>query len=43
MGVVFDIYDNDGKRDNPLVFVLYNPEAKETTYNHDTDYAGNEM
>lgn len=38
VGVVFDIYDNDGRRDNPSVFVLVNNGAA-TTYNHDNDYA----
>lgn len=38
LGLIFDIYDNDGRRDNPSVFLLYNPEGKETNYNHDNDY-----
>ena len=41
MGVCFDVYDNDGRRDNPSVFVLYNPSAEnKPTYNHDNDYMG---
>jgi hypothetical protein len=39
VGVVFDVYDNDGKRDNPSVFVIYNPDGVETNFNHDNDYA----
>eukprot|EP01006_Ploeotia_vitrea_P053097 TRINITY_DN67753_c9_g4_i2.p1 TRINITY_DN67753_c9_g4~~TRINITY_DN67753_c9_g4_i2.p1 ORF type:complete len:454 (+),score=251.40 TRINITY_DN67753_c9_g4_i2:18-1379(+) len=38
MGVVFDVYDNDGRRDNPAVSVLYNPKGEVTNYNHDNDY-----
>jgi hypothetical protein len=38
VGVVFDVYDNDGKRDNPSIFVLYNPDGAPVTYNHDLDY-----
>jgi mannose-binding lectin 1 len=37
-GVVFDVYDNDNRRDNPAVFVLKN-EGTETKFNHDADYA----
>jgi len=40
LGVCFDVYDNDGRRDNPSVFVLYNPEGNETEYNHDNDFKG---
>lgn len=40
-GVIFDIYDNDGKRDNPAIFVVYNPTGDRTDYNHDHDYSEN--
>ena len=37
-GVIFDVYDNDNRRNNPSVFVLSNPSGKPTAYNHDNDY-----
>jgi len=39
VGIVIDVYDNDARRDNPSVFVLYNPDGVVTSYNHDNDYA----
>jgi Legume-like lectin family/Cornichon protein len=38
VGVAIDVYDNDGKRDNPSIFVLYNPSGAKTEYNHDNDF-----
>jgi hypothetical protein len=37
-GVLFDVYDNDNRRNNPSVFVLANPTGKATQFNHDNDY-----
>src|SRR4051794_24871351 len=37
-GVIFDVYDNDNRRNNPSVFVLANPTGKAAVYNHDNDY-----
>jgi hypothetical protein len=37
-GVVFDIYDNDQKRNNPAVYVFENFEGAETKFNHDNDF-----
>lgn len=39
MGVAFDVYDNDNKRNNPTVFVLSNPTGEATKYSHDQDYS----
>jgi len=38
-GVVFDTYDNDGKRDNPSVFVLDNVNGDQRSFNHDNDFS----
>eukprot|EP00474_Spongospora_subterranea_P008684 CRZ09142.1 hypothetical protein [Spongospora subterranea] len=38
--VVFDTYDNDGRRDNPSVFVIQNSDGK-FKFNNDNDYADN--
>lgn len=37
-GVIFDVYDNDNRRNNPSVFVLANTNGGATKYNHDNDY-----
>ncbi len=37
-GVVFDTYDNDGRRDNPSIYAIMNNEGK-FTFNHDNDFA----
>ena len=39
VGIVVDVYDNNGSRDNPSIFVLHNPTGERTNYNHDNDYA----
>jgi len=38
-GVLFDIYDNDGRRNNPAIFVVENLNPGATNFNHDDDYA----
>jgi hypothetical protein len=38
-GVLFDVYDNDNRRDNPAIFVLKHDDATEVKYNHDNDFA----
>lgn len=38
-GIVFDVYDNDNRRDNPSIFVLRNDEGVPTKFNHDNDFA----
>ena len=40
LGVIFDIYDNDSRRNNPAIFILYNPNGTTVNYNHDNDYQG---
>lgn len=37
VGVMFDVYDNDNKRNNPSVFVLDNMQG-DREFNHDNDY-----
>eukprot|EP00475_Leptophrys_vorax_P029755 TRINITY_DN4394_c0_g1_i1.p1 TRINITY_DN4394_c0_g1~~TRINITY_DN4394_c0_g1_i1.p1 ORF type:complete len:469 (+),score=118.96 TRINITY_DN4394_c0_g1_i1:203-1408(+) len=37
-GVIFDTYDNDGKRDNPSVFVVQNEEGRFGVHDHDNDF-----
>eukprot|EP00479_Gromia_sphaerica_P011725 TRINITY_DN5907_c0_g1_i1.p1 TRINITY_DN5907_c0_g1~~TRINITY_DN5907_c0_g1_i1.p1 ORF type:complete len:198 (+),score=45.67 TRINITY_DN5907_c0_g1_i1:471-1064(+) len=37
-GVVFDSYDNDGRRDNPQIYVLKNMQGEDKTWNHDDDF-----
>ncbi|CEP01500.1 hypothetical protein PBRA_002106 [Plasmodiophora brassicae] len=39
-GVIFDTYDNDGRRDNPSIFVVKNINGK-FVYNNDNDLADN--
>lgn len=39
IGVAFDVYDNDNKRNNPTIFVLNNPNGDATRYSHDQDYS----
>jgi hypothetical protein len=36
-GIIFDVYDNDNRRNNPSVFVLQN-DGKPANFNHDNDY-----
>ena len=38
IGVLFDTYDNDVRRDNPVIFVLKNDEGVMKQYDHDNDY-----
>ena len=39
LGVCFDVYDNDNKRNNPAVFVLEQSRgANQRNWHHDTDY-----
>lgn len=38
VGVIFDVYDNDNRRNNPSVFVLANFEGEARKFNHDNDY-----
>jgi hypothetical protein len=38
IGVIFDTYDNDGKRDNPAVFVVSNEEGRFGVHDHDNDF-----
>ena len=37
-GVCIDVYDNDGKRNNPSVFVIAQTPDKPRTFNHDNDF-----
>jgi len=37
-GVMFDVYDNDNRRDNPSIFVLKSDNGQ-PTLNHDNDFA----
>jgi len=37
-GVMFDVYDNDHRRNNPSIFVLTNFDGGEFMYNHDNDF-----
>lgn len=38
MGVCFDVYDNDQRRNNPTVFALVNEKGQQRNFNHDNDY-----
>lgn len=39
-GIILDIYDNDGKRDNPNIFVVANEDKDQIpNWNHDRDFA----
>lgn len=38
MGVCFDVYDNDQRRNNPSVFSMYQSKDNKKTFNHDNDY-----
>lgn len=37
IGLIFDVYDNDNRRNNPSVFVIEN-DGKSRQYDHDHDY-----
>ncbi|MES1906846.1 MAG: hypothetical protein MHM6MM_000075 [Cercozoa sp. M6MM] len=37
-GVLFDTYDNDARRDNPQVGVLFNPRGDMRAWQHEQDY-----
>lgn len=41
VGVIFDVYDNDNKRNNPSIFVLENMAGEDTQFNHDNDFEDN--
>lgn len=42
VGLCFDVYDNDGRRDNPSIFVLDNRQGlAETKFSPEADYAPN--
>eukprot|EP00808_Paulinella_micropora_P005249 g4768.t1 len=38
IGVCFDTYDNDNRRNNPQIFVLENFQAESPPWGHDTDF-----
>jgi len=38
LGVCFDVYDNDQRRNNPSVFTLFQSKDKKKEFNHDNDY-----
>lgn len=38
IGVIFDVYDNDNRRNNPAVFVVRNDGPGPFMYNHDNDF-----
>ncbi|EKG06816.1 lectin, putative [Trypanosoma cruzi] len=41
LGIIFDTYDNDGLRDNPAVYVLFNDETQRNRqYNTQKDFKG---
>jgi len=38
VGVLFDVYDNDNRRNNPSVFVIKQKEGENRNFNHDQDF-----
>ena len=43
LGIIFDTYDNDGQRDNPTVYVLYNNGSSNVKWDYSNDFRNNHL